>query len=148
MRVRPVADEAAGLEALRPNRKSRSVKIQHPHLGATPADKHIQRTIQGIAAHPLLHQGGQSGKGLSHVTRSPVQTDPDLPFREKHQPRTTCSVTPPPNSRRTSTRGPPIPRAPRSMNLPGLVCAGFGFSVTVTALESASLFWRSFDRHP
>jgi len=43
--------------ALRPDPKSRSVKIQHAHLCTASADKHIQRAVQGIASHLLLHQG-------------------------------------------------------------------------------------------
>ena len=69
-----------------------------------PVHKRIQPAVGRIRLQPLAHQRLQAVEGFPHVAGLPVQMHPDPPFGEEHQPRTTCSTTPPPRSSRISYR--------------------------------------------
>jgi hypothetical protein len=84
---------------------------------------------------------------FAHIAGMAVQVNPDLAFREEHQPRTRCSNTPPPNSNRTSSRDRLELSAPRSMN------SAEGFSTFAFLDERAGALWSctsrcNRERHP
>jgi hypothetical protein len=49
----PVADEATGFQALRPDTESAAIEVQHADLRASAVDEKIQPTVQWILSEPL-----------------------------------------------------------------------------------------------
>src|SRR5690606_31611398 len=119
----PVADEAARLQALRPQTEAAAIEIQHADLRAAAVDEHIQPAVQRILTQSLPDQRLQSIERAAQVSWLTVQIHPHLTFRKKHQPRESCNTTPPPNSSRSSMREPPARSAPRSTNSPAAAVA-------------------------
>ena len=86
--------------------------IRPEHFDQIPAsiDEAVKRAVARVGSQLLTHHRGEPIEATAHIAGLSVQMHSDLTFGEEHQPRTTCSTTPPPRSSRISQREVPLGR--------------------------------------
>src|SRR5271168_367421 len=105
-------------------------------------------------AHRVPRQCLQTVERATHVGRLSIQEYSNLPFREKHYPRTTCSSTPPPRSSRISSFEPlsfSDPRSTKPEVEAGVGATRTGLSTTARAIALPRFIrqrWNNFGLTP
>ena len=101
----PIREESTLLQALGPKTESGAVPVEYFHLSGPPIDEDEKVAGQRIPVQGVAGQRIEPIIRLTHIHRLTAEMHPHMAFREEHQPRTRCRTMPPPNSRRSSTRG-------------------------------------------